>query len=156
MSAAGVPIGELSRRTGLSADSLRHYERLGLLPRAPRSAGGARRFPIAAERQVRVIQMALGIGFTLGELADVFIERRSGGAPCRKVYALASAKLEAVEIRLRELSQLRDALASTLGTWKTRLQGTDVGVPAALLETLTDQPAPLARATPFPKRRAAR
>lgn len=139
----------------MSADSLRHYERLGLLPRAPRSAGGARRFPIAAERQVRVIQMALGIGFTLGELADVFIERRSGGAPCRKVYALASAKLEALEIRLRELSQLRDALASTLGTWKTRLQGTDVGVPAALLETLTEL-APLARATPFPQRRAAR
>jgi MerR family transcriptional regulator, copper efflux regulator len=156
MSVSGVPIGELSRRTGLSADSLRHYERLGLLPPAPRSAGGARRFPVAAERQVRIIQTALGMGFTLRELADVFIERRSGGAPCRKVYALASAKLEALERRLRELHLLRDALATTLGAWRTRLQGTDVGVPAALLETLTE-PVPLSReATAFPRKRAAR
>ncbi|MGZ6162694.1 MAG: MerR family DNA-binding transcriptional regulator, partial [Myxococcaceae bacterium] len=62
-----VRIGELARRTGMSADSLRHYERLGLLAPAGRTAAGQRLFHSSAERQVRVVQAALSVGFGLEE-----------------------------------------------------------------------------------------
>jgi MerR family copper efflux transcriptional regulator len=152
MSQAGLPIGELARRTGLSPDSLRHYERLGLLPPAPRSIGGARRFPAAAERQVRVIQAALRIGFTLSELSVVLIERRRGAAPCRKVYTMAKAKLEALESRLCELQQLRDALVVTLRNWEARLGRTTPGLAAGLLDALADEMP--ARSRLLPRRKA--
>ena len=154
MSKAGLPIGELARRTGLSPDSLRHYERLGLLPRAPRSAGGARRFPPASEHQVRVIRAALRIGFTLAELALLLTERRRGAAPCRKVYAMASAKLEALESRLRELKQLRDALDVTLRNWDARLGRTAPGLPAGLLEALADEVSPTTYSPVLERRKA--
>lgn len=154
MAAAGLPIGELARRTGLSPDSLRHYERIGLLPPAPRSTGGARRFPASAERQVRVIQAALRIGFTLGELSLVLAERRRGGVPCGKVYAMAQTKLVALESRLRELQHLRDALDIMLRNWETRLGKTAPGLPAGLLDTLADELSSLAHPLP-PRRRNA-
>jgi MerR family copper efflux transcriptional regulator len=154
MATTGLPIGELARRTGLSPDSLRHYERLGLLPPAPRSVGGARRFPAAAERQVHVIQAALRIGFTLGELSLVLTEKRRGGAPCRKVYAMAQSKLDALESRLRELQQLRDALDITLRNWETRLKNIAPGLPAGLLDALADEVSSLAH-SPQPRRRKA-
>jgi MerR family transcriptional regulator, copper efflux regulator len=154
MATAGLPIGELAKRTGLSPDSLRHYERLGLLAPAPRSVGGARRFPAAAERQVRIIQAALRIGFTLAELSQVLTERRRGGAPCRKVYAMARAKLDALERRLCELQQLRDALNIALRNWEARLGKTAPGLPAGLLDALADEVSSLAH-SPLPRRRKA-
>jgi len=156
MSSNGLPIGELARRTGLSPDSLRHYEARGLLPRAPRSPGGARRFPTGAEQQVRVIQSALRIGFTLGELAEILLERRRGGAPCGKVHALATAKLATLDTRLRELKELRDALEATLGSWDARLERTAAGVPAGLLEALAEELSLGPRTSPFTRRSASR
>jgi len=154
MSLSGLPIGVLARRTGLSPDSLRHYESLGLLPLAPRSAGGARQFPPSAEQQVRVIQTALRLGFSLGELTEILVERRRGGTPCRRVYALASAKLQALDIRLRELKQLRDALEAILVTWQTRLAGSGLGQRAGLLDALAEQGLPVPARPPFSRRSA--
>jgi DNA-binding transcriptional MerR regulator len=116
--------------------------------------GGARRFPAAAEHQVRVIQSALRIGFTLGELAEILSERRRGGAPCRKVYALACAKLQTLEARLRDLQTLRDALEATLGGWKARLEGTAEGARAGLLDALTEELSVAPRPSPFARRSA--
>src|SRR5262245_18157671 len=76
---------ELARLTGVSTDSLRVYERRGLLPRARRSANGYREYPPEAADRVRVLRRALAIGFTLDELRRVFSVRDRGGAPCREV-----------------------------------------------------------------------
>lgn len=145
-----VPIGELARRTGLSADSLRHYERRGLLPPAQRTAGGARRFSPLSERHVRAIQGALGIGFTLDELAEILTSRRQGAAPCKRVHALARAKLEELDRRLRELRAVRRALALTLEDWERRLAASG-DTPAGLLDSLADTP-PIDRPNPRRKR----
>jgi len=64
--------GELARLAGVSGDTIRFYERSGLLPAAPRSASGYRIFPRHALRRVQVIRSALDIGFSVRELADVF------------------------------------------------------------------------------------
>jgi DNA-binding transcriptional MerR regulator len=149
-----VRIGELARRTGLSADSLRHYERRGLLPAAPRTAGGARRFSPLTERQVRAIQAALGIGFTLDELAELLGSRRRGIHPCRRVEALARAKLDALDRRIGELRAVRRTLAVTLEDWERRLASSGDS-PAGLLDSLADAPL-IERPNPRRKRSAKR
>lgn len=146
-SEAALHIGDVARRTRLSPDTLRHYERRGLLPRAPRSPGGYRLYGPDAEQRVRVVQAALALGFTLDELGAVLRERAQGRSPCRRVRALAEEKLRALEVQIAELTELRGALASTLTEWDARLAKTPAGAPARLLEALAE------RLGAFPRRR---
>jgi len=150
---AGLRIGEVARRTGLSPDSLRHYERLGLLPQAPRTVGGERRYPESCLRRIRVVQAALAVGFTLKELSSAFSDRRTGRHPCARVRALAQGKLDDVARRIEELIRLREALRRTLATWDERL-GAARGEPAGLLDALADAPI-TSRAHATPRRRTA-
>jgi DNA-binding transcriptional MerR regulator len=89
---------ELARLAGVSTDTLRYYERLRLLPAAPRSASGYRLYPAQALDRVRVIRGALAIGFSVRELTAILAERDRGGAPCQWVLVLAREKLPAVEV----------------------------------------------------------
>jgi len=75
MSAAWLGPRGLADASGVSADTVRHYERLGLLPRTVRTAAGYRRFPPESVDRVRLIQRALTVGFSLRELAAI-LERR--------------------------------------------------------------------------------
>jgi MerR family Zn(II)-responsive transcriptional regulator of zntA len=126
--------GELARLTGVSTDTLRHYERQKLLPPAPRSAAGYRLFPPEALNRVKLIRGALSIGFSISELAAIFRERDRGGAPSQRVRKLAAEKLVAVETRLRELQSWRRELRGTLAGWDRLLLKTPHGQRAGLLE----------------------
>lgn len=126
-------IGTLARLTGLSTDTLRHYERKGLLS-ARRSSNGYRKYPPEAVDRVRLVQRALSVGFTLDELARVLRVREQGGAPCREVRELAAAKLESMEEQLHDLIALRDQLAALLTSWDAQLARTPKGKKAWLLE----------------------
>ncbi len=119
---------------GVSADTLRYYERCHLLPAVPRSASGYRLFPAQALVRVQLIQGALAIGFSVKELAAIFGERDRGGAPCHRVRALAAEKLVALEVRLRELRSWRRELRKTLAEWDCLLGETPRGQRAGLLE----------------------
>jgi DNA-binding transcriptional MerR regulator len=131
--------GELARRVGVSTDTLRHYERKGLL--APyRSPNGYRDYPPDAEERVHLIRRALAVGFTLDELAAIFAARRRGAVPCRQVRALAAAKVAAIEAQIRDLSALRDELDAIVEAWDARLAATAPGEPARLLESLAATP----------------
>jgi DNA-binding transcriptional MerR regulator len=133
-----VRAGELARAAGVSTDTLRHYERKGVLQKPRRSANGYREYPPDALARVLLVRRALAYGFTLGELAQVLRARERGAAPCREVRALAAAKLSDVEARLVELTALRDELRSTLTDWDSRLSKTTDGRRAGLLESLAD------------------
>ncbi|MFL6283233.1 MAG: heavy metal-responsive transcriptional regulator [Pyrinomonadaceae bacterium] len=133
-----VRAGELAREAGVSTDTLRHYERKGVLPKPRRSANGYRQYTRDALARVLLIRRALAFGFTLDELARVLHARERGTAPCREVRALAAAKLSDVETRLRELTALRDELRATLTDWDSRLSKTEDGGRAGLLESLAD------------------
>src|SRR5438874_4716676 len=95
--------GSLAEATGVSPDTIRHYERIGVLPRAARTESGYRVYPASAVERVLVVQRALRIGFTLAELADVLKARDAGDAPCRRVYELASEKLEGIRTDIATL-----------------------------------------------------
>jgi DNA-binding transcriptional MerR regulator len=134
-----LQIGDVARRTRLSPDTLRHYERKGLLPRAPRSPSGYRLYGPEAERRVRLVQAALSLGFTLDELVSILRERAQGRPPCRRVRALAEQKLHALEQRIAELTHMRRALVETLNEWDARLARTVPGAAAGLLEAISNR-----------------
>ncbi|HZT57894.1 MAG TPA: heavy metal-responsive transcriptional regulator, partial [Pyrinomonadaceae bacterium] len=116
--------GSLAREASVSTDTLRHYERKGVLPRPRRSPNGYREYPPEALARVLLVRRALAFGFTLDELARVLRARDRGAAPCKEVRALAAAKLAGVEARLEELTVLRDELRATLDAWDSRLSKT--------------------------------
>src|SRR5262245_27942004 len=123
--------GELSRILGVSADTLRHYERKGLLkPR--RAPNGYREYPRHAVERVRLIRSALAIGFKLDELERILKTRDAGGAPCRHVRELAAAKLDEIETLVRELTAVRDELRGLIKDWDRRLESVEAKDPGAL------------------------
>jgi DNA-binding transcriptional MerR regulator len=128
--------GELAELAGISTDTLRHYERKGVLAHPLRKANAYRQYSASALQRVRLIRRALAVGFTLDELAAVFNVRDHGGAPCAEVRKLAAAKLSEVETRLRETVDLRDELRAVLKDWDKRLAQRAPGQRAHLLESL--------------------
>jgi DNA-binding transcriptional MerR regulator len=123
----------LARLVGVSTDTLRHYERLGLL--APiRSSSGYRRYSQDDVGRVQLIRRALTIGFSLVDLARVLHERNRGGAPCRQVHALVSARLAAIDGELAALAALKADLRLLLDDWDRRLAATPPGAQARLLD----------------------
>ena len=128
--------GELAKAAGVSTDTLRHYERKGVLRRPPRAANGYRRYPPEALARVLLVRRAIAFGFTLDELARVLSARDRGAAPCKEVRALAAAKLEEAEERLAQLIELHNELRATLKDWDGRLSKTRDDARAGLLESL--------------------
>jgi MerR family transcriptional regulator, Zn(II)-responsive regulator of zntA len=132
---------EVARQCGVSADTLRHYERKGLLPRPARDGSGYRRYPSDTVDRVLLVQRALVVGFTLDELARVLRERDRGEPPCRSVRDLVAARLTDLEARLRQLTALRRELRHLLLEWDRTLAATPPGQPAHLLQSLAGRSA---------------
>lgn len=148
--------GTLARLAGVSPDTLRFYERKGLLPRPPRGRNNYRRYPTAALDRVRVIQRALDAGFTIAELARVLKERDAGGTPCRSVFGMAQAKLAELDARIAGLVALRASLRQVVSEWERRLAATPAGSRAGLLDGLAATPPAAPARGPSGRRRALR
>jgi DNA-binding transcriptional MerR regulator len=130
--------GSLANATGVSPDTIRHYERLGVLPRAARTQSGYRIYPEAAIDRVLVVQKALRVGFSLGELAEVLKARDAGGVPCRRVYQLAEEKLRDIEENINTLRRTAKYLKTILRDWKQKMQRSGPKQQAHLLHSLSD------------------
>jgi DNA-binding transcriptional MerR regulator len=129
-------IGQAAARSGVSADTIRYYERVGVLPKPPRSASGYRRYSSAHIARIAFARNAARFGFPLKELAGYLRARDQGEPPCRRVCAAGDRLLHDMDRRLAELRAARDAMAATLTAWDRRLAETPDGAPARLLETL--------------------
>jgi DNA-binding transcriptional MerR regulator len=129
-------VGELAAAAGVSPDTIRHYERAGLLRPASRGANGYREFPKEALERLRIVRAALAVGFTVDELSRILQERDCGGAPCQSVRNLAAAKLARVKAEESELRQLRVALIRIIEDWDERLARRTAGEPVHLLTQL--------------------
>src|SRR4051794_18448111 len=138
----GLRSGALAKATGVSVDTIRHYEKLGVLPKASRMASGYRVYPANAVERVLMARRALRIGFTLPELADILKERDAGGAPCHRVYALAAQKLAAFNEEIERMQQTASYLRSVLTDWNTKLRDSAPGKRSQLLYSLSLAPEP--------------
>jgi len=106
-----LSIGEVSERTGLTADTLRYYERIGLLPGINRNAGGQRRYSDDDLGRLRFIRRAQAMDFSLDEIGGLLQLREQPGDVRSEVRGMTEQKLRAIETRIGELVQLRDELA---------------------------------------------
>jgi DNA-binding transcriptional MerR regulator len=128
--------GQLARQTGVSTDTLRHYERLGLLPLPQRTAGNYREYPPTSPQRVELIRRALTIGFSLPELKTILALRDKGGAPCRHVRNLLRSKIHNLDQQIRNLVSLLAEMNRLSGEWDKRLRQTKPGQVARLLENV--------------------
>ncbi len=105
-----MTIGKLARAAAVGVETIRFYERRGLLPPPPRSAAGYRHYGPDALRRLRFIQRAKELGFSLDETAELLALRADASARCDDVRSAAAAKLRDVEAKLRDLVAIRDTL----------------------------------------------
>ncbi len=134
-------IGELAESAGISTDTVRHYERNGVIAKPRRAANGYRLFRSDALKEIILVRRAIAVGFTLKELTEIFAERDKGNPPCRKVRAIAVAKLADLENHLREIKILHAELGKTIADWDEQLAQQSNENPAKLLESLAVSPA---------------
>ncbi len=133
-------VGELAESAGVSTDTVRHYERNGVISKPRRAANGYRLYRSDALEQIVLVRRAIAVGFTLKELAEIFAERDKGNPPCRKVRAIAAAKLADLENHLREIKILHAELGKTIADWDEQLAQQSGENPAKLLESLVVSP----------------
>ncbi len=130
--------GTLAKATGLSADTIRYYEKIGVLPPASRTESGYRVYPASAIERVFVVQRALRIGFTLAELSEVLKARDSGKVPCQQVYALAVEKVRGIAADIKSLTRMHRYLRRVLSDWEQRIDVASPGQKSHLLYSLTE------------------
>jgi DNA-binding transcriptional MerR regulator len=109
-----MKIGQLATTCAVPTQTIRYYERRGLLPPAERTANGYRSYDESATERVRFIQRAQSAGLTLAEIAGVIQVRSNGTAPCQHVDGLLNDKLADVDERIDELQHLRGDLIELL------------------------------------------
>ena len=97
-------IGELAETVGLPSQTIRFYERRGLLPNPSRGANGYRRYDESTIPRVQFIRTAQAAGLTLAEIGTILELRHDGRVPCTHVVALLHRKLDAVHARQHELA----------------------------------------------------
>ena len=116
----GTRIGELAARTGVSTPTIRYYERVGLLPSAPRSASGYRRYAERTVQELQFVRQAQALGFSLDEVVEILVLTRAGRKPCTRVLSLTRNHLSAVDARIRRLQEFRAFLAAELKRWEAQ------------------------------------
>jgi len=105
-----MQIGEVARRTSLTVDAIRFYERRKLLPKADRSAGRFRLYAEGTVERLQFIQQMQGLGFSLCEVGELIQLRESKVKACESVRELLKTKLADVRAKMRELSRLEAEL----------------------------------------------
>ena len=111
-------VGQLARQAGVKADTVRFYERAGLLPHPERTAAGYRDYPPETAARLRFIRQAQALGLSLDEIKRVLRMRDSGKLPCDFVIELTVRRLREVEREVAGLKAVRDSLRRYVRHWK--------------------------------------
>lgn len=110
----GIPIGELSRRTGCKIETIRYYERIGLLP-PPDRMGRYRRFGAADVRRLAFVRRSRELGFTLDEVRALLkLSASDGRSACAEVREISATHLSDVRARIADLRAMERVLAGAI------------------------------------------
>ena len=110
----GFTIGELSRRTRVNIETIRYFEKVGLIASPPRTRGGHRVYGKDHLRQLAFIRRARELGFTPAEVRGILQLGGPAGACCDEVREIASRHLETVRSKMADLARLDKLLACTI------------------------------------------
>lgn len=108
--------GEVAERAGVNVQTLRYYERRGLVEAPPRSSSGYRTYPTETVGLVRFVKRAQGLGFTLDEAGELLELAGGGPTECDSARAVAAARMAELDRRITDLERMRDAVAELVAT----------------------------------------
>lgn len=111
-------IGALARQSGISIQTIRFYERQGLLLPAHRRESGYREYDARDVRRLRFVRQAKQMGFSLKEIHEILLLREQGECPCSEVTALARAHLTSVARQIKELQLFAAKLKKAVRSWQ--------------------------------------
>jgi DNA-binding transcriptional MerR regulator len=132
-----MKIGEVAKQAGVSVDTVRFYERVGVLPTPERTGSGYRVYEPAAIERIQLTRKLQAIGFTLNETVDALAAHDAGGATCESERWRLDAVLERVDAKLAELSALRDRITAARTACENGncMLSADASVPPSLRRT---------------------
>jgi len=113
-----LKIGEVSKQSGIGIETLRFYEKLGLLGRPGRTASGYRLYDRETLERLDFIKRAQVLGFSLAEIARIIAEKQAGQSPCAEVRDIVRARLKELDERMKEMQRYRKELAAALDEWE--------------------------------------
>ena len=113
-----MQIGQMAKKAGVSVQTVRYYERQGLLPDPGRKASGYRIFGDRDLSRLLFIRQAKKLGFSLEEIREILHMREHGQCPCGIALRLAEQHLQSVERQIQQLSRFRDELRRAIRQWK--------------------------------------
>jgi len=105
-----LTIGEVAKRSGVGIETIRFYERKGLIDDPPRRLSGYRQYPKETIDRLRFIRKAKELGFTLNEINDLLVISVDASASCADVKERAEAKIENIERKIQSLSRMKKGL----------------------------------------------
>lgn len=105
----GMTIGKIAAAANVAIDTVRYYERAGLLPEPPRRESGYREYPADTVKRLRFIRRAKALGFSLPEIGEL-LDLSASSADVRKVKSAAQSKLKVLDEKIAELTRVRDGL----------------------------------------------
>jgi|Deesub1362A_J573_1020465.scaffolds.fasta_scaffold00034_135 MerR family mercuric resistance operon transcriptional regulator len=130
-----LTIGEVARRAGVAVETVRYYERLGLIPPPPRKASGYRLYPEDTVRRIRFIRHAKELGFSLREVAELLALRLEPTTPCAQVKRRVQEKLQDIQRRMQALQRIEKTLEELLGACREGAPITQCPILEALEDT---------------------
>ncbi len=128
----GQTIGAVAKQANVHVETLRYYERRGLLAHPLRSVANYRLYPAETARRVRFIKHAQALGFSLKEIRELLALRAAPQARCADVRVRAEAKIAAIDVKIRALHAMKKALAKLVTECAGRSPITDCPILEAL------------------------
>ena len=112
----GLTIGQAAKRAEVNIETIRYYERQGLIPPPPRRESGYRQYPADIVSRVRFIKRAQELGFSLNEVAELLSLRVGPNTTCGDVKKMADGKIAEIEGKIQTLERMKDALTRLVET----------------------------------------
>ena len=113
---ANLTTGELAKQAGVNVETLRFYERKGLLPKPPQRASGYREYPTESVGLIRFIKRAQELGFSLAEVRELLALRVRPGVSCAEVRGTAERKAIEVREKIADLRAIERALKKLIAS----------------------------------------
>jgi MerR family mercuric resistance operon transcriptional regulator len=112
MSAAGMTIGRLAKEAGVNVETVRYYQRRGLIEEPPKPGGGHRRYPPSVLKRLAFIRRAQGLGFSLAEVQALL--RYADGKSWKETRQIAEKKFASLDLHIGQLRRMRETLKSLI------------------------------------------
>jgi MerR family transcriptional regulator, copper efflux regulator len=127
-----LTIGEVAKQAQVGIETLRYYERTGLVARPPRSESNYRLYPQETVRRVQFIKRAQELGFSLKEIMELLALRATPETPCADIRTRALDKITAIEEKIEALNAMKYALAKLVDACSGQGEITDCPILASL------------------------